>query len=257
MRNVRWQIVYGGVLDGWGSSVLLNHSIFLFKSLSFERIIELFPGGCFIVADTMYDIRFFPPRGQSSRKGIVRLSTNQEAHYPLWITQANHDEGKIVLKGENCARRARKTRSQNNSWSGQTKDTKRIQINCQSGMKKETSRSPNLFFQFSSRNRTKEVLSQVWLSRDVKDNPVTCLLLTVGAWTDGECRTQRWITFSFIQLGDSRTLKKVSMFFSVVEGKGVIIFKSNGVQAYSFTWLLCSRFWHFLPSRNTRQMLPG
>ena len=177
MRNVRWQIVYGGVLDGWGSSVLLNHSIFLFKSLSFERIIELFPGGCFIVADTMYDIRFFPPRGQSSRKAIVRLSTNREANYPLWITQANHDEGKIVLKGENCARRTRKTRSQNNSWSGQTKDTKRIQINCQSGMKKETSPSPNLFFQFSSRNRTKKVLSQVWLSRDVKDNPVTCLLL--------------------------------------------------------------------------------
>ena len=156
MRNVRWQIVYGGVLDGWGSSVLLNHSIFLFKSLSFERIIELFPGGCFIVADTMYDIRFFPPRGQSSRKAIVRLSTNREANYPLWITQANHDEGKIVLKGENFARRARKTRSQNNSWSGQTKDTKRIQINCQSGMKKETSPSPNLFFQFSSRNRTKK-----------------------------------------------------------------------------------------------------
>ena len=85
--------------------------LFLLKSLFFERIIELFAGGCFIVADTMYDIRFFPPRGQSSRKAIVRLSTNQEAHYSLWITQANHNAVKIVLKGENCARRVRKTRS--------------------------------------------------------------------------------------------------------------------------------------------------
>lgn len=41
---------------------------------------------------------------------------------PIWISSANRNAVKIVLKGENCARRARKTRSRNNSWSEQTKD---------------------------------------------------------------------------------------------------------------------------------------
>jgi len=50
------------------------------------------------------DIRFFPPRGQSSRKAIVRLSTNQEAHYPNMNINSQSQRSKIVLKGANCAK---------------------------------------------------------------------------------------------------------------------------------------------------------
>lgn len=44
--NARSQTIYGGVLEGRGS-VTLNHFNFLFKSLSFERKINVIPQGMF------------------------------------------------------------------------------------------------------------------------------------------------------------------------------------------------------------------
>lgn len=45
----------------------------------------------------MHDIRFFPPRGQSSRKAIVRRLTNQEAHYSIVDNTSQSQRGKRLF----------------------------------------------------------------------------------------------------------------------------------------------------------------